>query len=89
MTKVLLIGGPVDGKRVEIDDARDVFEVNIIAPASVIPADGGAPRDDVLQRAIYQRKTMTTSDRVFKVFTYGEMRSFEVLEKLMEGYKGA
>lgn len=89
MTKVLLIGGPVDGKRVEIDDARDVFEVNIIAPASVIPADGEAPRDDVLQRVIYQRKTMVSRDRMFTVFTYGEMRSFEVIEKLMEGYKGA
>lgn len=37
----------------------------------------------------YVRKVMTSRDQVFVCFTYGPMRSFEILEKLFEGYRRA
>lgn len=57
------------------------------------PADGQRHViDDEITTAFaegkeYKRKSIVSRSNLFEFFTFGEMRSFEILAKLIEGYR--
>lgn len=57
------------------------------------PADGQRHviEDDITmtfaEGKAYKRKSIVSRSNLFEFFTFGEMRSFEVLAKLIEGYR--
>lgn len=82
--KYLLIGGPRDGQRMDLDGSGLVRLPDVIEQYRI--ASPGEPTDEI-KTTVYERRRI--SGRLLTLFVYVEkgMSDDEMLEKLIENYK--
>lgn len=88
MTKCLLLGGPNDGERVDVDTGQR--QIRIMPPFEVpLISDkpSTSPTVEVVKAAIYERRQFRGGDRIFYIYTAEGVDDEDMTERLIDGYR--
>lgn len=85
MKRLVLVGGPGDGRRVELEAGEDQISI----PDS-LPAPGMRMTDAIREKAIrmhvYTRSTIHTGGPAFDFMRYEELTHAQAVERLIQQY---
>ena len=84
MEKCLLLGGPHDGTRIEIDTGRQWIRMpEPVATSADLYASTQMASEDI----IYSREILRSADRRFHVYIAADVNAEDAIERLIEGYR--
>lgn len=87
---VLYIGGPHDGKRIEMDGLPATVETAYTQKASLVGPNGeDGSATALIKKTTYRREAMRSSAGLYPIYVHHDIPSQDVVWHLLEGYREA
>ena len=85
---VLFLGGPHDGKRIELERLPSSIEVAYSEPPRFNAAgELGENAVPLLKKAHYRREAMRCSIGLYPLYVFSEIPAMDIVHLLLEGYR--
>ena len=85
---VLFVGGPHDGKRVEMDALPSIVNIPYTQKAGVITeTNPDAVSTAMVKQAKYRREGMKCAIGLYPIYVYADIPAEDVVYTLLEGYR--
>lgn len=87
---VLFIGGPHDGKRIELESLPSTMEIPYTQQAGIITeANPNAVATATVRKARYRREAMRCAAGLYPLYVFNDIPAEDVVYTLLEGYREA